>query len=112
MLFCLQTMLVGSVVADVIIAIVMTIIVSLSISFETLSIVSLLQSSSQITRARAGTTFKATNDLLSKLLRQTIETGTVTAIVATIDLFLFAFIVQTNLHDTPLVNFCHAVEIE
>ncbi|PPQ91014.1 hypothetical protein CVT25_013939 [Psilocybe cyanescens] len=51
--------------------------------------------------SRRDTGFKATRTLINKLIRLTIETGTLTATVATVDLVLFLAYRHNNYHTAP-----------
>lgn len=60
---------------------------------------------SQLLRGRQGL---ASDAMISRLVRLTVETGSVTASVAIVDLILFLCFKHNNLHMTPYVTTCHA----
>lgn len=54
--------------------------------------------------SRKDTGFKATQVLINKLVRLTIETGTLTATVATVDIILFLAFPHNNYHTAPALT--------
>ncbi|KAG7090441.1 hypothetical protein E1B28_009559 [Marasmius oreades] len=54
--------------------------------------------------SRYDTTFNATKDLLRRIIRLTVETGSVTATVATVDLIVFLVFPSATYHMTPTLN--------
>ncbi|THU87440.1 hypothetical protein K435DRAFT_762603 [Dendrothele bispora CBS 962.96] len=55
-----------------------------------------------LSRSRSG--FRATNAILSKLIRITVETGFITAALAVVDLSMFLAFEQANYHLTPSIT--------
>jgi hypothetical protein len=54
--------------------------------------------------SQTNTSFKATRVLLNRIIRLTIETGSLTATVATVDLILFFSFPNNNYHTTPALT--------
>ncbi|KAF8515206.1 hypothetical protein JB92DRAFT_2829750 [Gautieria morchelliformis] len=56
-----------------------------------------------LTREKNKTTFKRSNYILSRLMRLTIETGALTATVATVDVVVFNLFKHNNIHLCPAI---------
>jgi hypothetical protein len=57
----------------------------------------------QLNQARTKSKFKKTDDIVSRLIAQSIETGAITAVAAGLELILFLVYQNNTLHDIPSV---------
>lgn len=89
--------LVGSAVCDILIAGSMSYIVSVSSCCLFYRVMIHLQ----LIQARLLSSFRATETMITKLIIIAVETGTVTAVAATIDVVLFLKMKDNFVHEVP-----------
>lgn len=94
-----QIWLVGSVVADVMI--VMCMLYTVSVCHFRWRAISALMLELQLQQAKAKTYFVETKDLLSKLSRQTVQTGLIATVIACMELGFYLGFHVGDVHTGP-----------